>query len=234
LVEFGAPMGSRKNASSRKLSEIFEETRRPRQLTEQFFEDDLLKPAGTSFDPLFDFKNDSVFLAASRVALRLGEDNKNDAPLIAAFKSAGLSPQNPLHWRALLSMFAEVHFAKTKTKTQRWGPEGLFKLFIDYITIKSENPGATETKIAEKLQKDKRFREKYQRYNDAAFRKLIRQAKSPKTNVLLRHLEMMDALLQLIRDDYEQRSIEWTPKLEAFTRGIVERFFDSLAAEGQT
>jgi hypothetical protein len=44
---------------------------------------------------------------------------------------------------------------------------------------------------------------------------------------------MRDPLIQLIRDDYEQKGTAWTPDLEALIKGVVERFFNALESEGQ-
>jgi hypothetical protein len=221
-------MASRRDSSSKRLIQLFEERRLLPGLAERFFEEGFLIPAGTSFDQLIDFKNEIVHAACSRIALRLNTTLQKDAPLLAAFEEAGLNHQNPLHWRALLAMFAEVHFGKKKTNTQIWDVVGLFQVFADYTTIRREDPSATETGIARKLRSDKRFKEKYGHYNEHALRKLLRQAKSPKTNVLLRHPEMADPLLQVIRDDYEKKSIQWTPELEAQLRKIIERFFAAI------
>ncbi len=106
-----------------------------RQLATRFFEDDLLKPAGTSFDQLFDFNNDTIHATFSRIALRLREDDKKDASMLAAFKKADLDHQNPLHWRELLSILAESHFGPIRTKPQKWDSSALCEVLKDYSTI---------------------------------------------------------------------------------------------------
>ena len=221
-------MASRRDFSSKRLLQLFDETRLSRELAKRFFEDDILKPAGTTFDQLFDFNNDAIHAAFSRIALRLNDADKKHASVLAAFRKAGLDHKNPLHWKHLLSMFAETHFGKVKTKTKKWDSVGLSKMLDDYRTIKSENPTASESELREELRKDKRFRDKYKHYNIHAFRKLLRQARNPELNVLLRHPEMKDPLLQLIRQDYEKKGRPWTPALKEWITGIVERFFDSL------
>jgi hypothetical protein len=221
-------MASRRDSSSKRLLQLFDETRLSRELAKRFFEDDILKPAGATFDQLFDFNNDAIHAAFSRTALRLNDADKKDASLLAAFRKAGLDHKNPLHWKHLLSMFAETHFGKVRTKTQKWDSVGLSNVLDDYRTVKSENPTASEPTLRKKLRSDKRFKDKYERYNMHSFRKLLRQARNPELNVLLRHPEMKDPLLQLIRQDYEQKAKRWTPELETWIKGIVERFFDSL------
>jgi hypothetical protein len=229
--EVGA-MGSGKDTSSRKLSELFRERRTSRELAERFFEDDYFKPEQTSLSRFFDYKNDEIFLCLSRIALQLRDDD--DRSLIKAFEEAGLDPQNPLHWRELFSIFAEVHFGPMRTKPQKWDSVALSEVLDDYRTIKSENPKAKEPALRKALREDKRFKKKYEHYNMHSFRKLLRHAKSPSTNVLLRHPEMRDPLLQLIRDGYEGKSIQLTPQREALVKGLVERFSAALDLKDKT
>jgi hypothetical protein len=225
---------SRRDSSSKRLFQLFEETRPLRELAKRFFEDDILKPAGTSYDQLFDFNNDAIHAAFSRVALRLNHGDEKHAPLLTAFREAGLNHRNPLHWRDLLSMFAETHFGKIKTKDKTWDSVGLSQVLNDYLTIKGENPALKEPELRKKLRSEKRFKDKYAHYKFHAFRKLLRQAKSPDFNLLLRHPEMTDPLGRLIRNDYEQKGTAWTPDLEALITGVVERFFNALESEGQS
>ena len=231
---YGTTMASRRDSSSKRLLELFDETRQSRELAKRFFEDDILKPASTTFDQLFAFNNDAIHAAFSRVALRLNNADKKDASLLAAFRKAGLDHKNPLHWRDLLSMFAETHFGKVKTKPREWDAVGLTGVLNDYLTIKGENPDLKEPELRKKLRSDRRFKDKYAHYNIDAFRKLLRQAKSPDFNVLLRHPQMRDPLGQIIRDDHEQKGTAWTPEWEALIKGLVERFFNALESEGQS
>jgi hypothetical protein len=124
-------------------------------------------------------------------------------------------------------MFAETHFGKVRTKPQKWDSAGLFRLLHDYLALKSENPGAKVSELRKLLCTDKRFKDKYKHHSEDAFRKLLRQALSPRSNVLLRHPEMKDPLPQLIRNDYEQKGTRWTPELEALITQLAESFFNS-------
>lgn len=227
-------MPSRRDSSTKRLFQFFEETRPLRQLAVQFFEDDILKPAGTNVHKLFDLDSDTMRAAISRTALRLNINDKKDAALFTAFEAAGLDHRNPLHWRHLLSMFAEAHFGKAKTKPQKWDSVALLQVLQDYNKVKSENPGANVSELRKLLCTDKRFKDKYKHYNKDAFRKVLRQARSPKTNILLRHPEMKDPLLQVIRDDWEQKGVAWTPELERFIKNMAERFFNGPKFKGGT
>jgi hypothetical protein len=229
---YGTPMASRRDSTSKRLFELFDETRLSRELAKRFFEDDILKPAGTSLDQLFDFNNDAVHAACSRVALPLNDASKAHASMLSAFKEAGLNHRNPLHWRYLLSMFAEAHFGEVKTKTKTRDSVGLIKVLNAYLTIKRENLTLNEPEIRKKLRSDKRFKDIFQKVNDdRAFRKLLGQARNPEFNLLLQHPEMEDPLVQLIRSEYEQRGTAWTPDLEIWIKGIVERFLGAVESE---
>ena len=172
---------------------------------------------------VFNFEDDTVHAALSRVALMLEQSSERDKPVFAAFKAAGLNPDNPLHWRALVFMFSEAHFGKARTKPQKWSPTALNGVLADYRTIKAENPGASDAQICKLLRSDPRFKRKYQHYSPDALRKLLRQARSPNANILLRHPEMNDPVLQLLRHYHEQYGLEWTSESEMYGRAIKEK-----------
>jgi hypothetical protein len=218
----GTPMASRRDSSSKRLFQLFDETRLSRELAKRFFEDDILRPLSTTFDQMLDFDNDVTHAAFSRVALRLNDGDKKHAPLLTAFGEVGLDHHNPVHWRDLLSMFAETHFGKARTKPKTWDSVGLSQVLQDYLAVKQENPTANNAQLRKLLRKDKRFKDKYAQYNIDAFRKLLRQALSPKDNVLLRYPEMRDPLVQLIRNDYEQKGTAWTPDLERWIKFFAQ------------
>jgi hypothetical protein len=147
---YGTPMASRKDSTSKRLFQLFDERRLSRELAKRFFEDDILKPE-ISFDQLFDFNNDAVHAACSRAALRLNDANKTHASMLSAFKEAGLDHRNPLQWRDLLSMFAEAHFGKLRTKPQKRDPVGLSQVLQDYLAVKKENPAAKDAQLRKLL-----------------------------------------------------------------------------------
>jgi hypothetical protein len=230
----GVLMPSRRDSTSRRLYELFRTSQARR--AEQVFEEMILRPAkkffgelsdtsdaNKRFEELFDFSNDVFHAAYSRAALALDETDKDNAPLLTAFHKARLDHKNPLHWRALLSMFAEAHFGKTKTKTPKWDPLTLTDVLLDYHTVKKEKPNAKASDICKELRRDKRFKSKYQHYQFDALRKLVRNARDPKFNKFLQHPEMKDPLLQLIRADYEAKGISWKPEMEAWIKSIIDR-----------
>jgi hypothetical protein len=60
--------------------------------------------------PEQDWNDERVRAIVANVALTLS-DEPADGPLRAAFKAAKLDPRDPLHWRRLLDIFAEIHFS---------------------------------------------------------------------------------------------------------------------------
>jgi len=233
MTASGAPMPSRRDSSSKSLRQRFDESRRDWQRAKQLFDSEITSPAGTSFDQLFDFDNDVVHAAFSRCFLRLDEANEHDAAMLRAFEAAGLDHRNPLDWRTLLSLFAEVHFGKIRTKPKKWDIAHLFDVFGDYCEVKKSDPKLSDLKICKLLQTDERYKRKYSRYKLDSLRKLVRYARSPKHNLLLRHPEMPDPLLKLFREKYESRGGVWDPQREATLKSLIDMCVDIIEGKNQ-
>jgi hypothetical protein len=213
-------MPSRKDSTSRRLFNLFQHAtwQHAEQIAEQRLSDMLARIGGR-----IDFADDIAHAAFSREALMLEESSERDRPVFAAFKAAGLSPDNPMHWRYLVFMFSEAHFGKAETKPKMWHSFALSEVRADYLTIKGENPGTNQSEICQLLRRDRRFKHKYHKYNPDAFRRLLRHANSPKYNILLRHPEMNDPALQLLRDHHEQSGLQWSSESEMDYRAAVKR-----------
>jgi len=227
-------MASRRDSSSKLLRALFNEARMIKQCSKQLLDSELAAMAGTSFDQLFNFDNDLVHAAASRSSLRLDSADAADAAMLRAFEQAGLDHRDPRDWRTLLSLFAEVHFGKIKTKSVKWDMAALLDLLIDYREVQKKNPQLSGVNICKFLRTDKSFKTKYGRYTTDALRKLVRYARSPKHNVLLRHPEMHDPLLQLFRDEYESKGLVWSPELEATMRRLIDKSVELIDSRNPT
>lgn len=221
-------MSSRRDSSSKLLHKRFAESQVTLQQSKQLFDSVYANPLGTSFDKLFNCDDDGFHAAASRVSLRLDKADKNDAAMLRAFEAARLDHRSPLDWRILLSHFAEVHFGKIRTKPKKWDEIGLLGLFLDYLKAQIRNPQLKHPEIVKLLQTDKPYKSKYGKYNCDAFRKLVRHARSSQHNVLLRHPEMGDPLLQLLREDYESRGVVWDPELETNLKRLIEKSLEIM------
>jgi hypothetical protein len=219
LVKNGClQMPSRRDPTAKRLEKLFEQSRKVNQKTVGEF---LFEKAGLSFDD-FPFDLDVVHASFSRLALRLDENNANDKPMLLAFKSAGLDWRDPHSWRHLLSLFAEAHFGDTETKPKTWDIAAFCEVLIDYfVARKTLGNKSTDLAICKLLKINKKYRHKYGDYNIHALRKIVRTALSPKHNILLRHPEMKNIPLQLVRNHSESEGITWDETLEGWANLIV-------------
>jgi hypothetical protein len=202
------------------------------QQSKQLFDSEVA-PAGTSFDRLFEFDNFLVHAATSRCALRLRKDDEDAAAMLRAFEAAGLDHRNPLDWRTLLSLFAEVHFGKIRTKPKKWDISALLDVLEDYRAVQKSDQELSDVKICKLLQTDKRYKSKYSTFNLDALRKLVRHARNPEHNVLLRYPEMPDPLLKLSREKYESRGVVWDPQREATLKGLIDKCVEIIEGRNQ-
>jgi hypothetical protein len=225
-------MPSRRDSSSKLLRKLFDESPMIQQQSKQLFDSEVA-PAGTSFDRLFEFDNFLVHAATSRCALRLRKDDEDPSAMLRAFEAAGLDHRNPLDWRTLLSLFAEAHFGKIRTKPQKWDVAALLDVLGDDREVQKMDPELSDVKICKLLRTDKRYKSKYSKYHLDALRKLVRHARSPKHNVLLRHPEMRDPLLQIFREKYESRGVVWDPQREANLKRLIDKCVDIIDKANQ-
>jgi hypothetical protein len=219
------PMPSRKDPTSKRLFDQFEQTRivNFRKLFDSVF----LKP-GKHFDTVFNFEDDRIFLLVARNTFCLSE-SKQDDPMRDAFEAAGLDHRNPRDWKTLLSCFAEAHFGDKRTKTVKWDPIFLNEVFKDYSEVQKNNPKRSDVHFCSLLLKDKRYKDKYDMTLDS-LRKLVRHAKNPKHNVLLRHSDTSDPLLELLREMFGVGGIEWDQRLEEWAKGVLAQDYFKIAA----
>src|SRR5262245_32232350 len=140
-------MPSRKDPTSQRLFDLFEQTRLVNR--RKVFEA-LLSEPGKNYDQVFDFKDDDVFLVVARNTFGL-DDRERDRPILRAFDAAGLDYRNPMDWRTLLACFAEAHFGAKKTKPVKWNPLYLIQVFNDYSEIKNRKPSLSDQDICKLL-----------------------------------------------------------------------------------
>jgi hypothetical protein len=133
--------------------------------------------------------------------------------MLRAFEAAGLDHRNPTDWRMLVSCFAEAHFGKKKTKPLKWDVLALCRVLKDYMEVTRNHPELKDSKVCERLKSDKQYKDKYSRYKIHALRRIVRCAKSPKHNIILRHPEMRNPVLQCVRDMFERRGMPWDEEL---------------------
>jgi hypothetical protein len=204
------PMPSRQDVASKRLLQLLEDARLrnlPRVV------DALMGPLSEGINAvlLSNLDDRLVHATLSKVALMLDEADPDDAEILRAFKAAGLNHRNPLHWRTLLECFAKAHFGKKKTKPVKWDNYELMVVLRDYLKVKKRNrpKKMSDVEVCKFLMKDKAYKDTYSRYNLDALRRLVRRARSPKYDLHLRHPEMRDPVLQVIRDVFESRGMPW-------------------------
>jgi hypothetical protein len=176
---------------------------------------------------LRDHGSDVVLASIARVAFELDPTKAEDAPVLAAFSAAGLDHKNLRHWRKLLEIFCDVHFAKSKTKPVTWDMVALIDVANDYFIEKKAHPKLKHQELCKKLHK--KHKDKYGDYNFDSFRKIVRKAINPNTMPVLRYPSMKDPLLKIMRAQYEKDGVVWTPELEKVLVNIVSAIdFEAL------
>jgi hypothetical protein len=205
-------MPSRQDATAKRLLKLLEDAR---PINSQQVTDAVLGPLSEVFNTLMlpNLDDPLVHATLTRSALMLDKSHQQDALILRAFEAAGLDPRNPLNWRQLLGYFAEAHFGKKTTKPVKWDQYELMVVLKDYLEVKRNHQKLKDSEICNLLMRKKPYSDKYGKYNFHALRKLARHARSPKYNLYLRHPEMRDPLLQLVRDHFERLGMPWDEAL---------------------
>jgi hypothetical protein len=209
-------MPSRRDPTAMRLFDQFKQTR---LVNGRKIFDSLLSQPGKSYDQIFNLEDDRIYLYIARKALHLS-DAKDDQMLIKAFDAAGLDHRDPMDWRTLLSCFVEAHFGSKETKPIKWDALYLNEVFKDYSEVKTNHPKLKDFDICKLLKKDKRYKDRYTGNFDA-LRKLVRVAKNPKHNALLRYSETSDPLVKMLRDLLESKGIDWDERFEEWAKETV-------------
>jgi len=209
-------MPSRKDPTSKRLFDQFRQTRlvNGRKVFES-----LLSQPGKTYDQIFNLEDDRIYLYMARKALHL-TNSKDDQKFVKAFDAAGLDHRDPMDWRTLLSCFVEAHFGTKETKPVKWNALYLNEVFRDYSEVRTNNPKFKDTEICRFLQKDKRYKARYGGSFDA-LRKLVRAAKNPEHNILLRYSETSDPLVKVLRDILASKGIDWNERFEEWAKEMI-------------
>jgi hypothetical protein len=195
-------MPSRQDPTSKRLLRLFQEDKLVRSLTRPI-------KVGIGAETLSELDDPIVHGTLSSTALTLDEADPSNAPLLRAFRAAGLDHRNPLNWRTLLGCFAKAHFGAKKTKPIKWDSAKFSALLKDYSDVKQTRPELSDLQVCNLLKRDKTYRAKYGDYNLHALRKLVRQARDPKFNAHLRYPEIRDPLLREIRAECDRQNRPW-------------------------
>jgi hypothetical protein len=115
-------------------------------------------------------------LMLSERALAIDPNRPENELTIEAFKSCGLDPKRPLHWRALLSAMIEVGF-KNGGAPLEWDELSYFDLFSDINKLQeTDRSFKSKEGIANGLRKKKPFDRKYGDWKVGYLRKKVSEA----------------------------------------------------------
>jgi hypothetical protein len=115
-------------------------------------------------------------LTLSVRALAIDPDRKGNELMIEVFKSCGLDPKKPLHWRALLSAMIEIGF-KNGGAPPEWDELRYFDLFSDIKKLQeAARSFKSKERIADGLRTKKPFDQKYGDWKVGYLRKKVSEA----------------------------------------------------------
>jgi hypothetical protein len=230
-------MLSNRDATARKLSDLFKESKRTQEISAGVFETNVLRPAGLTFDQFQGLLGDFAFELIAKSVFQLDPKRQEDVPLLAAFAAAGLDQRNPEHWRELVSLFAKAHFEETpRGAPEKWGPLEYAWLLRDIVSVLQLKPKSKHfaTSISKILRTQKPFKEKYAKHSQDHVRRLIREARSPSINKMLRYPKMDNFILSLIRAEYEDRGVPWTPQFQSQVEAVLKALIETMSASGSS
>ena len=166
---------------------------------------DRLRPfIATEFVPDWsDLRQRSI---GANVALTLG-DSDGDAAVRKAFATADLDPVNPLNWRTLLEMFAEIHFGRRLPgpgRRRKWNSENLCRLIEDHAYMKAKHPKKNDTYLCKQICAE--FPNRYPSKDVQTLRRNLSNARDLNKNDRLKLLQ--DTIARKMRMDCLNRNVE--------------------------
>jgi hypothetical protein len=102
----------------------------------------------------------------------------------------------------------------------------------DYCDVTQNNPTFSEGDICNILKTRKPYKEKYGKYNIHSLRKIVRAARDPTKNILLRHIEMRNIPLQLIREHFDSKGIAWDKTVQGWGSLLAETWVHLIKMDG--
>lgn len=143
-------------------------------------------------------------------ALALNQSSVFDQAVITAFNKAGLDPNDPIHWKALMVLFSWAHFGKwpSRGRPQEWIKKHE-QLLRDYYTIKNEKGDVGVTQVCRLLKK--RYASRYPQTAER-LAKQVAKAQKPEFNPSLGLL--LDIIIQGEKRDHREQNVDWTQEVE--------------------
>nr|AWM06073.1 hypothetical protein CIT39_06140 [Bradyrhizobium symbiodeficiens] len=120
------------------------------------------------------------------MVLKIDFDDEHADLLKEVFEFCGLSPENPLDWRFLMTAMAQEIF-KAPGRSVEWRQSRYFELLQDIRALQAKDPSLkAASKIAVRLMATKPFNRKYKNLELGYFRKRVAKALNPKFNLFAR------------------------------------------------
>jgi hypothetical protein len=163
-------------------------------------------------------------------ALALNQSSVFDQAVITAFNKAGLDPNDPIHWKALMVLFSWAHFGKWPSRGRP--PEWIKKheqLLRDYYTIKNEKGNVGVVEVCRSLKK--RYASRYPQTAER-LAKQVAKAHKPEFNPSLGLL--LDIIIQGEKRDHRERNVDWSPEIEEKKRKTYLEMILPLLAKKAT
>jgi hypothetical protein len=140
----------------------------------------------------------------------------------AAFKLAGLDPENPLSWQVLMHVLCHLLFGETKQggAPTKWNPDRYCGVLKDFHVKKLRNPSRSDDQVCGLLGREPQYKTKNGKAVSAGrMKEVLKEALDPDRNV---HLNLkVEQTIEMVRKDYEHRGWEWRPELSELTRRIL-------------
>ena len=135
----------------------------------------------------------ALFRASHASAALTLNDHEIDTAIAKAFSEAGLDPENPWHWRALLHAFAEAYYPAPNSN-QFWTAARLTELLGENLRLATQYPKWKKEQRNKQL--IKWIADRYGKHiKVSTLPRLLRQAKDRKTN------KFLDSIYQEVKRD---------------------------------
>jgi hypothetical protein len=175
---------------------------------------ELLSPGTSRNEPDWDDSWTREIVADSALTLR--KESPLYRPVATVFASAGLDPKNPFHWRFLFECFCWVHSRpQGKPGRPRKWSQNYSQLTRDFALVRKEKPAISNVEVCRIMKK--RWPDRYGRPDESPsaerIAKEVKKSQNPKFDPALR--AALDNLLGLVRQDFDERGLEWNADTEA-------------------
>jgi hypothetical protein len=211
----------RKRTARQKLAEFFPPGTQTREKLADAAKElaALLRPTSSEEEPVW--SDPLIHGQIASAALTLTPGSRASAPVEAAFKLAGLDPENPLSWPALMHVLC-LPFGETKQGGApiKWNTDRYCRLLKDFHRRKLRNRSQSNGQVCRLLGSEPQYKTKNGKAVSAdRMMKVLKEALDPDRNVRLN--SKVEQTIEGVRNDYKHLGWEWRPEFSELTRRIV-------------